>query len=153
MCLAQLPCPWSRCTRHNQIDREHLASSGVTKIKDMNVILWTLLFSISMHDQPSTRKLLLFGEGQAELQEQLSLLEQDSAGMVERDLFVVVIDKDSDYQKYKIKPNQFALLLIGKDGGEKLRSTRPVELKSIFGLIDSMPMRQAEKAKRESDVN
>jgi hypothetical protein len=35
-------------------------------------------------------------------------------------------------------------LLIGKDGGVKLRSSEPVSVKDIFGLIDSMPMRRQE---------
>jgi hypothetical protein len=38
----------------------------------------------------------------------------------------------------------FQVLLIGKDGGVKLRSSEPVSMKDIFGLIDSMPMRRQE---------
>lgn len=38
----------------------------------------------------------------------------------------------------------FRLLLIGKDGGVKLQKNTPVSMKDIFGLIDSMPMRQRE---------
>jgi len=38
----------------------------------------------------------------------------------------------------------FQVLLIGKDGGVKLRSSEPVSMKDLFGLIDSMPMRQQE---------
>jgi hypothetical protein len=38
----------------------------------------------------------------------------------------------------------FTAVLIGKDGGVKLRSTKPVPAASLFGLIDSMPMRRRE---------
>ncbi len=38
----------------------------------------------------------------------------------------------------------FRFLLIGKDGGVKLEKESPVAVKEIFGLIDSMPMRQRE---------
>lgn len=38
----------------------------------------------------------------------------------------------------------FQVLLIGKDGGIKMRSARPVAAEDILSLIDSMPMRQQE---------
>ncbi len=41
----------------------------------------------------------------------------------------------------------FTALLIGKDGGEKLRSDTPVGKADLFPLIDSMPMRQQEMRK------
>ena len=41
----------------------------------------------------------------------------------------------------------FTALLIGKDGGEKLRSDSPVGPADLFPLIDAMPMRQEEMGK------
>ncbi len=38
----------------------------------------------------------------------------------------------------------FQVLLIGKDGGVKMRSATPVAAERILSLIDSMPMRQQE---------
>ncbi|WP_405405762.1 DUF4174 domain-containing protein [Paracoccus sp. Ld10] len=38
----------------------------------------------------------------------------------------------------------FQVLLIGKDGGIKMRSDTPVTAEHILSLIDSMPMRQGE---------
>lgn len=38
----------------------------------------------------------------------------------------------------------FLVLLFGKDGGEKLRSSQPVSAEDLFGLIDGMPMRRQE---------
>ena len=47
-------------------------------------------------------------------------------------------------EKFSIKSGTFTVLLIGKDGGVKLRKEGEVELGEIFSLIDSMPMRQRE---------
>ena len=45
---------------------------------------------------------------------------------------------------FEFKPSaKFVLILIGKDGGIKLESEK-TSLKTLFGLIDSMPMRQEE---------
>ena len=38
----------------------------------------------------------------------------------------------------------FEILLVGKDGGVKLRSPAPVSTRDLFALIDAMPMRQRE---------
>jgi hypothetical protein len=47
-------------------------------------------------------------------------------------------------QKFSLpERNSFKLLLIGKDGEIKL-STNRVELKDVFSLIDTMPMRKRE---------
>ena len=47
-------------------------------------------------------------------------------------------------RNFSISPGAFTVLLIGKDGGVKLRSEGRVELDEIFSLIDTMPMRQRE---------
>lgn len=46
----------------------------------------------------------------------------------------------------QLNPQQAAnqLWLIGKDGGVKYQATMPVKAENIYGLIDSMPMRQQE---------
>lgn len=46
--------------------------------------------------------------------------------------------------RYDIPRGGFAVLLIGKDGGEKYRLYEVPELDEIFGLIDGMPMRRNE---------
>jgi hypothetical protein len=47
-------------------------------------------------------------------------------------------------KRFDISPKAFSLILVGKDGGVKLRRNDPVNLEEIFRLIDSMPMRQEE---------
>jgi Domain of unknown function (DUF4174) len=45
---------------------------------------------------------------------------------------------------FKVEPPEFLVILIGKDGGEKLNSRTPVPLGQLEQLIDSMPMRKTE---------
>lgn len=50
--------------------------------------------------------------------------------------------------KYGIKYNQFAVVLIGKDGQLKTELSEVPEIERIFGQIDNMPMRQQEMSNR-----
>lgn len=45
----------------------------------------------------------------------------------------------------------FTVILIGKDGREKLRDSHPVTAGALFDLIDTMPMRQQEARDGEAD--
>jgi hypothetical protein len=40
-------------------------------------------------------------------------------------------------------------VLIGKDGGEKLRRTTPLSPEELFAIVDAMPMRRAEMRERK----
>ncbi|KQS03787.1 hypothetical protein ASG11_05620 [Sphingomonas sp. Leaf357] len=46
---------------------------------------------------------------------------------------------------YRLPATGFAAILIGKDGGEKLRSAHPIPAIVLERTIDAMPMRQAGK--------
>ncbi len=48
-----------------------------------------------------------------------------------------------------VSPGQFAVILVGKDGGVKLHRQEETQLDDIFGLIDSMPMGQEEMRRKE----
>jgi len=55
--------------------------------------------------------------------------------------------------KFTAPLTRFTCILVGKDGGVKLRRDDQVKLKDIFALIDAMPMRREEirqKAKVEN---
>ncbi|BBX05201.1 hypothetical protein MAIC_00040 [Mycolicibacterium aichiense] len=43
--------------------------------------------------------------------------------------------------QFTVDANSFAVVLIGKDGGEKLRVTEVPDLRQIYTVIDGMPMR------------
>jgi hypothetical protein len=45
---------------------------------------------------------------------------------------------------YNVEPNEFLVILLGKDGGEKLTSHTPVPVGQLKQIIDSMPMRKRE---------
>jgi hypothetical protein len=73
-------------------------------------------------------------------------------GAEERDLAVVEVVGDrvagaSDLaatlrQRYRLPAAGFAVILIGKDGGAKLRETRPISAATLEETIDAMPMRR-----------
>jgi hypothetical protein len=46
-------------------------------------------------------------------------------------------------RKYRLSTTGFTAILIGKDGGEKLRSATPISAAVLEDTIDAMPMRQA----------
>lgn len=46
--------------------------------------------------------------------------------------------------RYAVDASAFTAVLIGKDGGEKLRVNRVPELSTIYAVVDGMPMRSRE---------
>lgn len=48
------------------------------------------------------------------------------------------------YKAYKRSTSGFEFILIGLDGGIKLRRNKPITTTELFRIIDSMPMRAAE---------
>ena len=47
-------------------------------------------------------------------------------------------------RRFQIAPEAFVVLLLGKDGGEKLRSDQPIAYETLRDTVDAMPMRQHE---------
>jgi len=74
-------------------------------------------------------------------------------GGAARDLSLVVlvgrrVDGSADTasalrRRFHLPSDRFAALLIGKDGGVKLRADRPIPADTLQDTIDAMPMRQA----------
>jgi hypothetical protein len=56
---------------------------------------------------------------------------------------------DSLRRKYQIQPGALTLVLIGKDGGEKMRQRDRADFNAIFSRIDAMPMRQREMRQKK----
>ncbi|MDX2156711.1 MAG: DUF4174 domain-containing protein [Hyphomicrobiaceae bacterium] len=50
--------------------------------------------------------------------------------------------------RFGVAPGVFKVVLVGKDGGVKLASTRPIAGRTLFATIDAMPMRQDEVRRR-----
>ena len=98
------------------------------------------------------RQLLIFGSEihSALVTKQKALLNNVKAGVVERDIKIIVVPAASELNKeYKIKPGTFIVILVGKDGSEKHRSVAVLQPQKLFTIIDAMPMRRSEMKKNE----
>ena len=51
-------------------------------------------------------------------------------------------------REFRVSPGLLTVILVGKDGGVKLRQNQQVNLKQIFLLIDGMPMRREEMRRK-----
>lgn len=81
---------------------------------------------------------------------QMQYLHDDADLLEERDV-VILTDTDPSGQsnlRTKLRPNGFMLVLIGKDGGIKLRKPMPWTAREISRSIDKMPIRQQEIGRR-----
>lgn len=75
-------------------------------------------------------------------------LKREKAALLERDL--IVIEADATLRKrYRLNDGQFAVVLIGKDGGRKAVQRDKPNLPAFFAKIDRMPMRQREMRERK----
>ncbi|MEN0051721.1 MAG: DUF4174 domain-containing protein [Bacteroidota bacterium] len=117
--------------------------------------------------QWKNRILLLFAEHPDDslLIQQIAHFEEDTAGLEDRDLIIYKICKEEGVapngkeldaraikrlrDKYKVSNNSFTVILIGKDGGEKLRRKgKLLTRKALYRTIDAMPMRRAEMRRK-----
>lgn len=66
--------------------------------------------------------------------------------LMERDI-VVMIDPDPSAEgaiRQGLEIDGFTMVLVGKDGGVKMRSDGPIAVETLFETIDAMPMRKQE---------
>jgi hypothetical protein len=75
------------------------------------------------------------------------MCERDSAKMNGSDIDRQTADAIRDH--FSVPSNKFSLILVGKDGGIKLKRHDHVSLEEVFELIDSMPMRQSEMRQKD----
>lgn len=91
---------------------------------------------------------------------QVEILKQDKNGLRERDIEQWVVIEDTlvigegkilphfgtppFYEEFDVDRGVFAFLLLGKDGGVKIREAEAVDLDLLFATIDAMPMRKRE---------
>ncbi len=64
--------------------------------------------------------------------------------------YVVVKPREIDAirSRFHVDASEFAVVLVGKDGGEKFRSGKPVSVLKLDALVDAMPMGRQEKGAR-----
>jgi len=117
--------------------------------------------------QWQNRVLLVFSTLENENTEmQITELMNQKDELLERDLILYQIDEKSInelisnneieyssrlvYEYYRVPQSEFRVILIGKDGGNKLSKNQYIEPSYIFDLIDSMPMRQSEMRRKNN---
>lgn len=86
------------------------------------------------------RPVVIFGSGPQVLRQRRILRDP---GVRERQI-VVMSGTPEIARRLGVKPKGFLFVLVGKDGGVKLQSSRIVERKRLFAIIDAMPMRRSE---------
>jgi hypothetical protein len=115
----------------------------------------------------TSRPLLIFAPSPSDpqLQIQLRTLRENAAAVAERDVVVIALPYQSPSptpatltddgataarRRFHVAPPDFTVILIGKDGGEKLRTHQPISLDTLRSTIDAMPMRQEEMRQKSS---
>ncbi|PTX56641.1 uncharacterized protein DUF4174 [Litoreibacter ponti] len=116
---------------------------------NLNDFLWT------------KRPVVVFADTDADprFQRQMELLSERLPELEARDV-VILTDTDpsslSPLRK-KLRPRGFMLVLIGKDGGVKLRKPFPWDVREISRSIDKMPLRLQElrdqRAAQDAELN
>ncbi len=111
---------------------------------DLNDFLWLKRPIVVFADTEADPRYIL----------QMELLTARLDALADRDV-VVLTDTDpaakSDIRQ-KLRPRGFMMVLIGKDGGVKLRKPAPWDVREVSRVIDKMPMRQQElRDRRLSD--
>ena len=94
------------------------------------------------------RPILVFADSEDDpaFIEQMDLLRARLTELKTRDV-VILTDTDPDARqplRLRMRPRGFMLVLVGKDGGIKLRKPFPWSVREISRSIDKMPMRQRE---------
>ncbi len=110
------------------------------------LLMSALIFQTTIQPGDNERTVLIFGNNQPLLQQQLQALQKDSSGLAERDVIIQLVKPgDQLYQQHRVDTAvPFIVILTGKDGGEKYRSATILTTGKLFAMIDAMPMRRAE---------
>ena len=120
--------------------------TGLTSLKDLRDRARPLLIFAPKPDDP-------------QLQIQLRTLAEHAAAAQERDLVPIALpyntpsptaaqlsstDAENARRHFGVNPAEFTVILVGKDGGAKLRSSKPLSMQKLEETIDAMPMRKQE---------
>jgi len=113
-----------------------------TAVTDLEQFVWEKRPVIVFADSPNDPNFGL----------QMEYLTDRSEELAERDV-IVLTDTDpaaAGPLREKLRPRGFMLVLIGKDGGVKLRKPFPWDVRELSRTIDKMPMRQREIRERRA---
>ncbi|WP_147103558.1 DUF4174 domain-containing protein [Tateyamaria sp. syn59] len=109
-------------------------------VPDLNELVWEKRPIIVFADSPNDPNFA----------QQMDFLEARADELAERDV-IVLTDTDPSVDsdlRLTFRPRGFMLVLVGKDGGVKLRKPFPWDVREITRSIDKMPIRQREIRER-----
>ena len=132
------------------------AQQTLAALKDVHRVL--LVFAPSDRDPRYVRQMQILEHHDAEMQERdlvlIPVVTESGPQITPETLRVIRGRGMSDEeqllarQRFHLAPEAFAVVLLGKDGGEKLRVTAPVSMERLNRTIDAMPMRKDEMKAR-----
>lgn len=106
-----------------------------------------ILFAPSVHDPRAVRQLSLLTRHELEERDVLLIFLPAAKSDMNINLPSAVFSAEEGRQlrqRFKIGSEEFAVILIGKDGAEKLRREMPISGAELNSTIDAMPMRRRE---------
>ncbi len=114
----------------------------IMKYLALLLFLISLAFSSPSQAQNICRLLLFAGDSaDISLKTQRYWLLSDSSGIEKRDIWMAVFTDPKTFRRMYDYHNAayqgFTLVLLGKDGEEKLRSDQPVPTKELFQSLDA----------------
>jgi hypothetical protein len=112
------------------------------------------------------RPLLIFAPvpNDPRLLDEVRMVTEHAAEAADRDLVPVAVVEHGDpaashrladgdiaeaRRRFHVGSGEFAVVLVGKDGGEKLRAGKPIPFARLRETIDAMPMRRDEMKARQ----
>ena len=130
------------------LSRNEIIFSGILLLSFMTIMIPKELQGIELNQYLWKNRIILtfaddeYHPGLIKLKAEMK---ENECEILNRDLLHFHFSNDGKTGNQKTTNDQsFRILLIGKDGGIKYESNRPVSLIQLFELIDSMPMRQDE---------
>lgn len=126
--------------------------TGQTTLRQLRAVARPLLIFAPKPDDPR-------------LEIQVRTLTEHAAEAHDRDLVVLGLpyrnpsptraqltsdDAEAARRRFHVAPEDFTVILLGKDGGEKLRSSKPFSMQQLNNTIDAMPMRKDEMRSSQS---
>lgn len=154
--ISERPAPWcaSRVVIHYFLPLLMLTASTTAMTATPN--------PLSKH-QWNQRPLLIFfaTENNDKLQRLRQTLSERRCDVAERDMVIIEVPGEARTgdglpeeaaelrRRFDVENDAFTVILVGKDGGEKIRLRDVPDLDVVFSLIDGMPMRQREMQEKE----
>lgn len=133
------------------------AMAQSTTTWDLDNFRWqnrVLIVFSSAPDTPSARKLVQATQRQKDafVDRDMMLIEVYATGFGRIGVDSLAVEDVLELrERFQVGVADFVVVLIGKDGGTKLRGGDDTTLDEVFAHIDTMPMRRREMRKNDGD--